>query len=44
MAKTKGKGLGLALVWQIILNHSGKISLVKDRAEGAEFKMIFKKA
>lgn len=42
--KTKGKGLGLALVWQIILNHSGKISLVKDRAEGAEFKMIFKKA
>ena len=42
--KTKGKGLGLALVWQIILNHSGKISLVKERAEGAEFKMIFKKA
>jgi nitrogen fixation/metabolism regulation signal transduction histidine kinase len=42
--KTKGKGLGLALAWQIILNHSGKISLVKERAEGAEFKMTFKKA
>jgi hypothetical protein len=26
------------------LNHSGKISLVKERAEGAEFKMTFKKA
>jgi signal transduction histidine kinase len=42
--KTKGKGLGLALAWQIILNHSGKISLVKERTLGAEFKMRFKKA
>jgi nitrogen fixation/metabolism regulation signal transduction histidine kinase len=42
--KTKGKGLGLALAWQIILNHSGKISLVKERVMGAEFKMTFKKA
>ena len=41
--KTKGKGLGLALVWQIVLNHSGKISLVKERVMGAEFKMTFKK-
>jgi nitrogen fixation/metabolism regulation signal transduction histidine kinase len=40
--KTKGKGLGLALAWQIILNHSGKISLVKERIMGAEFKIIFK--
>ena len=42
--KTKGKGLGLALAWQIILNHSGKISLVKERVMGAEFKIIFKQA
>jgi nitrogen fixation/metabolism regulation signal transduction histidine kinase len=42
--KTKGKGLGLALAWQIILNHSGKISLVKERTLGAEFKMRFKKS
>ena len=41
--KTKGKGLGLALAWQIVLNHSGKISLVKERVMGAEFKMTFKK-
>lgn len=41
--KTKGKGLGLALAWQIISNHSGKISLAKERATGAEFKITFKK-
>ena len=42
--KTKGKGLGLALVCQIILNHNGKISLVKERAMGTEFKITFKKS
>ena len=42
--KTKGKGLGLALACQIILNHNGKISLVKERAMGTEFKITFKKS
>ena len=42
--KTKGKGLGLALACQIILNHKGKISLVKERAMGTEFKITFKKS
>ena len=41
--KTTGKGLGLALACQIILNHGGKITLVKDRSKGAEFKITFKK-
>lgn len=41
--KTTGKGLGLALACQIILNHGGKINLVKDRSKGAEFKITFKK-
>ena len=41
--KTTGKGLGLALACQIILNHGGKITLVKDRTKGAEFKITFKK-
>ena len=30
--KTKGKGLGLALVWQIISNHNAKISISNHRA------------
>ena len=42
--KTTGKGLGLALACQIILNHGGKITLVKDRSKGAEFKITFKKS
>lgn len=42
--KTTGKGLGLALACQIILNHGGKITLVKDRTKGAEFKITFKKS
>jgi len=41
--KTTGKGLGLSLACQIILNHGGKITLVKDRSKGAEFKITFKK-
>ncbi len=41
--KTTGKGLGLSLACQIILNHGGKITLVKDRTKGAEFKITFKK-
>jgi len=42
--KTTGKGLGLSLACQIILNHGGKITLVKDRTKGAEFKITFKKS
>ena len=37
--KSNGKGLGLAMVHQIILNHNGEISLSKEKEKGACFKI-----
>tara|TARA_B100001093_G_scaffold296837_1_gene283051 strand:- start:8815 stop:10212 length:1398 start_codon:yes stop_codon:yes gene_type:complete len=37
--KSNGKGLGLAMVHQIILNHNGKISLIGAKEKGACFKI-----
>ena len=38
--KSKGKGLGLALVWQIISNHNAKIS-ISNNSQGAHFIISF---
>ena len=38
--KSKGKGLGLALVWQIISNHNAKIS-ISSNSKGAHFIISF---
>ena len=38
--KSKGKGLGLALVWQIISNHNAKIS-ISNYSQGAHFIISF---
>ena len=38
--KSKGKGLGLALVWQIISNHNAKIS-ISNHSQGAHFIISF---
>ncbi len=38
--KSKGKGLGLALVWQIISNHNAKIS-ISSNSKGAHFIILF---
>ncbi len=38
---TKGTGLGLALVKQIIDAHNGKISLTSKPGEGSSFKLLF---
>ena len=38
--KSKGKGLGLALVWQILLSHKATISL-SDSQFGAHFIISF---
>ena len=38
--KSKGKGLGLALVWQIISNHNARISISND-SKGAHFIISF---
>ena len=38
--KSKGKGLGLALVWQIISNHNAKISISRN-SKGAHFIILF---
>ena len=37
--KSNGKGLGLAMVHQIILNHSGEISFIAEKEKGACFKI-----
>jgi two-component system, NtrC family, nitrogen regulation sensor histidine kinase NtrY len=39
--KSKGKGLGLAMVFQIVNNHSGKIELIDKKEKGACFKIVF---
>ena len=39
--KSKGKGLGLAMVFQIVNNHSGKIELLDKKEKGACFKIVF---
>ena len=36
-----GKGLGLAMVFQIVNNHSGKIELLDKKEKGACFKIVF---
>jgi len=38
--KSKGKGLGLALVWQIISNHNAEIS-ISNHSQGAHFIISF---
>jgi signal transduction histidine kinase len=38
--KSKGKGLGLALVWQIISNHNARIS-ISNKSQGAHFIISF---
>ena len=37
--KSNGKGLGLAMVHQIILNHNGGISFISEKEKGACFKI-----
>lgn len=39
--KTNGKGLGLAMVHQIILNHKGNIALISSEKKGTSFKINF---
>ena len=42
--KSTGKGLGLAIVEQIINNHQGNISLIDKTPPGACFKITFPKS
>ena len=42
--KSNGKGLGLAMVSQIIQNHQGKIQLIDSPERGACFKISFPKS
>ena len=42
--KSNGKGLGLAMVAQILQNHNGDITLIDSQGKGAYFKLTLPKS